>query len=59
MTPTVRRFPRSLAEAFPDVRASSGDWERRVNYSMSAASDWGHRAVLLAALVTLVVWWAL
>jgi len=26
--PTVRRHPRSLADAYPDVRAYSGDWTR-------------------------------
>jgi hypothetical protein len=56
MNNTVRKFPRSLADAFPCERASSGDWERRVNYSMSPTSTWGHRAVLLVAVVTAAAW---
>ena len=38
MTPTTRRYPRSLSEAFPDERASSGDWEEG-----HKASNLGHR----------------
>lgn len=54
--PTVRRFSRTLAEAFADERAGSGDWER----GFSTVSDRGHQAVLWVSLVGLVgmaLWW--
>ena len=54
---TTRRYPRSLAEAFPDVRASSGDWHRMPALDVAGI---GHRIVPWAALVCAVVlWWLL
>ena len=48
--PTVRRFSRTLAEAFPDERAGSGDWQ----YGFNTVSERGHRAVLWVSVVGLI-----
>ena len=55
-TPTVRRHPRSMSEAFKDVRADSGDWVRMPRYDVESA---GHRCVFILALAGLawfLVW---
>lgn len=54
MSPTVRKYPRTLAEAFNDAdRASSGDW---VRYDVQSA---GHQMVVIlstAGLAGFVAW---
>ena len=55
----TRRYPRSLADAFPDQRAESGDW---VNFHRYAVESAGHRLVLILSIVGVVgftVWAAL
>ena len=47
---TTRRFPRSLAEAFPDERASCIDVPRRPLSRMSRAAVWVAAALGVFAL---------
>jgi len=49
MTPTTRRYSRSIAEAFPDVRADSGDWNH------PRATNIGHWVVNKFSLYGLIV----
>lgn len=55
-TPTVRRFPRSMSEAFPDERAASVEIHRPASTAI--------RDVLLAIVIgvgiaaALVAWWS-
>ena len=51
--PTVRKYSRSLSDAFPDERASSGDWEK-LNRSSSFA-HWVVEKFCLWGLVILVL----
>ena len=55
--PTTRRHPRSLEDAFPDMRAYSGDWVR-----MPARNGWGGRALAVGMGVALAAllfhWWS-
>jgi hypothetical protein len=48
---TARCYPRSLAEAYPDKRAPSGDW---VRYSHNRVSGMGHRLVFAVALTGVI-----
>jgi len=45
-TPTTRRYPRSLSDAFPDVRAHCIERPKRFDVTRA-----GHRAVLLVSIV--------
>lgn len=55
-TPTIRRYPRSLAEAFADVRAPAVEIHRPVSNTLRDVLLAVAIGVLIAA--ALVAWWS-